>query len=383
MAGAVTADLAAGLFERVRASIDGSRLQREEGSWSCVERYTDTARHDAELALLRRYPVPVAASSEMPAAGDWLACSVHGVPALLVRQQDGSLRAFINVCRHRGAQLAPEGTGGSGRERFVCPYHSWTYATDGRCVGRPHDADFPHAPKDAASLVPLACTERFGLVWVVATPAHGFGWDAYFGALGPELEELGFTAATTAPLQRRFEQPSNWKLVLDANLESYHFAYAHRETIADLFHDNLVVHDRVDDHQRILLPKQSFRDLQGPPATLEGFARHANIIYYLFPATFLLWEGDHINGFALSPLRASAADVKAWLLVPPHREKQRDAGYWKRNYEMFWEALDEDFALAASMQKGLASGANRALCFGRNEFACRVFHESLEKQLSN
>ena len=79
--------------------------------------------------------------------------------------------------------------------------------------------------------------------------------DALIGSL--------ITAARQAAETRTGRQlmTARWKLVLDANLESYHFAYAHRETIAHLFHDNIVVHDQVGDHQRIVLPKRSFAEL--------------------------------------------------------------------------------------------------------------------------
>jgi phenylpropionate dioxygenase-like ring-hydroxylating dioxygenase large terminal subunit len=304
---------------------------------------------------------------------------VHGTPVLLVRGNDGALRAFLNVCRHRGAALAPAGACGADRERFVCPYHSWTYSTDGRCVGRPHEDGFAHAPREESALVQLPCTERFGLVWVVATPQANFDWPSYFGPLGDEVESLGFGATSRVAHERAFEQPSNWKLVFDANLESYHFAYAHRNTIASMFHDNVVVHDSVGDHQRIVLPKRNFGDLAQAPSTLEGYARFVNTIYFFFPATLLLWEGDHLNAIAMSPTRVDSSHAESWLVVPEQHRSTRTAEHWQRNFDIFWAAIDEDYALAASMQTGMASGANRALCFGANEFACSAFHDSVER----
>jgi hypothetical protein len=116
---------------------------------------------------------------------------------------------------------------------------------------------FPTVPRSAASLVELPVAERFGLVWAVPEPAAGFHWDAYFGPLAAELDGLGYDGAAASPHELRFAQPSNWKLVLDANLESYHFQYAHRATIAHLFHDNLVQQASFGRHQRIVLAKRS------------------------------------------------------------------------------------------------------------------------------
>jgi phenylpropionate dioxygenase-like ring-hydroxylating dioxygenase large terminal subunit len=372
---------AAELFHRVKAALAGEHRQRQPGTWSPVQRYLDPQRHERELAALRRLPQAVADAEALQTPGDWLARSVHGVPVLLTRDAGGTLRAFINVCRHRGAALVPDGASGQGRERFVCPYHSWTYGNHGACIGRPHDHDFPHAPKDASGLVELPCEQRFGLVWVVATALPGFDWAGYFSPLGEEIDGLGFDAASRVHRHRHFTQPSNWKLVLDANLESYHFAYAHRETIAYLFHDNVVVHDQLGDHQRIVLPKRSFGELRAPPDTLEGYAKTINTIYFLFPSTLLLWEGDHINAFAISPTGTASTQVDGWLIAPRQHTGTRSDDYWRRNFDMFWKAIDEDFALAASMQRGLGSGANEALCFGENEFACAAFHSSVERLL--
>jgi choline monooxygenase len=330
---------------------------------------------------LRRRPLAVGATDQIRSPGDWFAKSVHGVPVLFVRDANGALHAFINVCRHRGAALVPEGASGSQRERFVCPYHSWTYSSDGRCVGRPHDADFSHAPLALASLAALPCSERFGLVWVVATQMCDFDWAEYFGPLGIEIDSLGFNAESTVANERTFEQPSNWKLVFDANLESYHFAYAHRNTIAELFHDNVVVHDSFEDHQRVVLPKRAFNELGEPPKTIEGFAKAVNTIYFFFPSTLLLWEGDHLMGIGMSPTSVNTCRAQSWLVVPQQHRFGRAPTYWQRNFDLFWSAIDEDYALAASMQLGLRSGANRALCFGRNEFACNAFHASVERML--
>jgi len=204
-----------------------------------------------------------------------------------------------------------------------------------------------------------------------------FDWDDYFGPMAETLESLGYDGQSVSPHERRFVQPSNWKLVLDANLESYHFQYAHRDTIAHLFHDNLVQQESFGRHQRIVLPKRSLAAAEGDPGW-ELLGRHANIIHFFFPSTFLLWEGDHLNGICVTPRTAAAADARSWMLVPAAGHARRGPEHWSRNWAIFWDAIDEDFALAASMQRGLASGANTALSFGTAEFACDLFERAVE-----
>jgi phenylpropionate dioxygenase-like ring-hydroxylating dioxygenase large terminal subunit len=378
-------DQARRLWQGALAAISGVAPQRGEPAASPVARYLDPARHVRERQVLRRLPHAVGPASRVAAAGDWLATGVLGVPVLVVRGDDRILRAFVNVCRHRGAVVAPEGECGRARSRFVCPYHSWTYDGRGALVGRPHDVDFPHLPRGEVSLVALRVAERCGLVWVVPEAIDGFDWEAYFGPLADELERLGYDATSASPHERRFGQPSNWKLVLDANLESYHFQYAHRETIAHLFHDNLVQQASFGRHQRIVLPKRSLVEAAaaGAEPSWELLGRHCNIIYFFFPSTFLLWEGDHVNGFSITPDGLASSACASWMLVPAAGHARRAAEHWDRNWKIFWEAIDEDFALAASMQRGLESGANRELHFGRNEFACELFERELESLLGS
>ena len=371
-------DQARELWDAARTAIGGTEPQRGSTAASPVTRYLDPARHDRETLALRRLPHAVGPASRVSAVGDWFATELLGVPVLAARGDDAVLRAFINVCRHRGAIVAPAGQCGSGRTRFVCPYHSWTYDCRGTLVGRPHETDFPDVPRAAASLVELQVAVRCGLVWVVPQPMNAFDWGAYFGPMADELERLGYDATAASPHERRFVQPSNWKLVLDANLESYHFQYAHRATIAHLFHDNLVQQESFGRHQRIVLPKRTLADAPAADVSWELLGRHSNIIYFFFPATFLLWEGDHLNGFSVTPQSVSSCAAASWMLVPAAGHVKRSAEHWSRNWKIFWDAIDEDFALAASMQQGLASGANTALNFGRNEFACELFEREID-----
>ena len=366
------------LWQRAQRTIAKAELQRGAPSTSPVARYLDPQRHVREVAALRRLPHAVGPAVRVAAAGDWMTAELLAVPVLVTRGDDGVLRAFVNVCRHRGAIVAASPACGAGRSRFVCPYHSWTYDARGALVGRPHDADFPHVPRDAASLVPLPVAERCGLVWVVPEALQGFDWDAYFGPMAATLEGLGYDARSASPHERRFVQASNWKLVLDANLESYHFQYAHRDTIAHLFHDNLVQQESFGRHQRIVLPKRSLGATPGE-ADWDLLGRHSNIIHFFFPTTFLLWEGDHVNGFCVTPQTTATCATESWMLVPAAGHERRAAEHWSRNWAIFWDAIDEDFALAASMQRGLASGANRALNFGAAEFACELFERAMDE----
>ena len=130
-----------------------------------------------------------------------------------------------------------------------------------------------------------------------------------------------------------------------------------------------------------MLPKRGLPAVDADAVDAETLGRHCNILYFFFPATLLLWEGDHLNGFAVTPAASDRCAVEGWLIAPHDVHLRRRPDYWRDNFDLFWRALDEDFALAASIQRGLASGANDALHFGGSEFGADRFERAVERLL--
>ena len=126
--------------------------------------YTARDRFEAEHeALFRGRPLVVGLSGDLPATGTYVATEAAGVPLLVVRGEDGCVRAFLNVCRHRGGRVAA-GRGSPGRA-FKCPYHSWAYDLDGALLGQPIAREaFASLDKAEYGLIPVPAAERFGLI---------------------------------------------------------------------------------------------------------------------------------------------------------------------------------------------------------------------------
>src|ERR1700722_15132607 len=120
----------------------GSTTLAADESRIDVDAYRSPARFDAErLALFRDLPIVVAHSSELAAPGDFVTHDALGVPLVVPRGGAGILRAFLEVCRHRGARLADAPCGN--KKAFVCGYHGWTYGLDGGLIHIPHAEGFP------------------------------------------------------------------------------------------------------------------------------------------------------------------------------------------------------------------------------------------------
>jgi phenylpropionate dioxygenase-like ring-hydroxylating dioxygenase large terminal subunit len=354
------------LVNRVLAHVEARTTDCGEPRAQPVEAYLSPERYAAELALFRRGPILVGHGAEIAEPGDFITREVAGVPLLFVRQDDGSISGFVNVCRHRGTCVV-DAERGCGRKSFVCPYHGWTYGRDGALVGVPDRRGFPEIPE---GLAPLPAIEVAGFISTGALERPA--------AIADDL--AGFDLAghrVYAPVQRR--EPMGWKLALDIFLESYHLRVAHRDTIYPMFFDNLGLVDPFEPHLRNVFPKRSIRELAASDPETWSLRAHANILYCLFPNTIVLIEPDHAAVLHVLPDGIDRCVITAYTLVPEEPD-ERAARYWDKNNEILYAAISEDFALGASIQRGLASGANRALQFGAFEHALGYFHRWVDQK---
>lgn len=348
-----------------------------------VARYTDPDRYAAELALMCRHPNLVVPSGALPNPGDFVTRDVLGTPTILTRGDDGAVRALVNVCRHRGAQVERKASGSC--KRFVCPYHAWTYGRDG-ALGRPRHADgFPSLRVEQSGLRTLPCFEAAGFVWV--TPdlrAPEPTIDAGTAQLFAELEHFGTADAVPFQTTRRTWR-AHWKLLVDGGLESYHFRVAHRDTIGPYFADSASVYDTLGPHVRSILPRTSLADLAERPEAQWSLREHTHVLYSVFPNASLLVQEGHVELIQMWPVSLDETEVEITTLVPdpgPDGHSDKARGYWTANHALTNTTLDEDFVLGEQIQRGLSTGANEAFRFARFEGALTAWHGILEARLA-
>lgn len=351
-----------------------------ERAFSPVSRYLDIDRAEAERRMIRRHPQPVCASSDLTAPGDWLARDCSGIPVLVTRDGEGRLRAFLNVCRHRGMQVAPCGRG-SDRQSFSCPYHAWRYDGSGALKNIPKSFGFPDLEKSRYGLTPLAVEERAGLVWVVADPAlSAMRISDALGAFADEIENFGFrTHVGYAP--RKFQTAANWKLLADGSLEDYHFQTLHQKTSAPFFVDTAQLLDISGKNIRFFLIKRVLGRLPEEEIARRDIRELGNILYFFFPATWILIQPDHAMVTFIHPLDARNTQLEEIALLP-RLPDDSDRAYWDENVNLFRNTLDEDYVLAEKIQAGLSTGANEFFSFGRYEQALAFFHQQVEAEIS-
>lgn len=350
----------------------------EQVSGNATDCYWQDKRFDREQqALFRKLPLIAAHASELAGAGSFIRRQIAGRPLLIIRGDDGSVRAFLNVCRHRGTRLVSAESGC--RQRFSCPYHAWTWNSCGEFIGAPHfEQGFPGLDKEKLNLRALGCVERHGFIWVMPIGHENYDIDNFLSGLADDLGWIN-----TAGLKLKFcdEQlrHANWKFIAEGGLEAYHFRVAHRHTIAGLFNDNLSSYQTFGYHIRSVLPRATIADLRNQPREQWDIRAHTNLLYTLFPTTSLLVQQDHVVWIQSEPVNAQTTRLRLATLAPGDSSKPDD--YWQKNHEFTLTTLNEDFAIAESIQDGVQSGANSQFHFGRFEGALGRFNKTIESLL--
>ena len=348
----------------------------DEIEFNSVDQYQSEAIFQRERdQMFARLPAVAAHVSELPNPGDFVKREIAGRSILVTRDAQGEVNAFLNICRHRGTQLVSDESGC--KHRFTCPYHAWSYANTGELVSVPHmDTGFPDLDKAQYSLKSLQCEERFGFVWVIATPDVSFDFDAYYAPIAAEAEGLDLANMAIAHEEKKVHN-SNWKILVEGGIESYHFKVAHRKTIGPYFEDNLSSYQMLGDHMRSVLMRSSMHVLKDQPTDQWRLRDHANIIYTFFPTTQLLVQKDHVVWINSRPVSAGQTELRLATLAP--KSRLAEAAYWEKNHQITSTTLNEDFVIGESIQNGFASGANDVITFGRFEGALPEFNRTIKR----
>lgn len=338
-----------------------------------LERELETAFHD--------FPLVVGASSQVRQPGSYLLSPWDKLPFVVVRDKTGELRAFLNVCRHRGARLV------SGKETelkfFTCPFHGWVYGLDGALKGVTKPHNFPDLDCQKHNLVELTVAEHMGLVWLHPTPGAKIDLAASLGAemsdeiQGFKLDDLSLHGRKVSTLN------ANWKLLLKTYLERYHVPILHKNTIAPVFEKGVIAHFEHGPHIRIAAAKTNLMDAASLDPESWRILDYASVFYTLFPNTFLI---NHANIVSLNSFYPIAPDKTIWTHDMLYREADYAGEEGQATLAQRFGNIDavfhhEDFGIVEGVQAGLHSGANTHHTLGLEEGLLGMFQHNIDRVL--
>ncbi len=365
------------LTSRVFAHIDAGTTDRTDAILrNPATAYTSEARLAREKDLLfQREPMLLGMSALLPEPGTFFTDDNTGVPLLLLRDDGGQLRAFLNSCRHRGSRLLD----GQGKVRrgFACAYHGWTYDAAGDLTGVPDAGSFDGFDIDGCGLIELPSAELDGLIWV--RPGGGEPIDpvAHLGGLAPEFASYGFGGYHL--YSGRVMRPEmNWKMIIDTFLEPYHFAVLHKATVAPIFFPNLCLLDTFGQHLREFLPRRTIEDLRDKPKDQWDAVWHSAIVYVLHPNTVFVMQQDHAEIWRVFPDgdRVDRAVTYLDFYIPEPATSEKAKRHWEANVDLTVRTVEhEDFVAGAGAHKAFMTGQVKEVVYGTNEPALAYFHK--------
>ena len=361
-------------IDRIFTHIDNGTTDLGDTIWKePVENYYSLERFNAEIALLRKLPIPYCPSAALPQNGSYIARNASKTPLLVVRGEDGEVRAFINACRHRGMQVA----NGSGckKKAFVCPYHAWTYSLEGKLKRIPGEDGFPDLNKDDHGLVEVSAIEKGGIVYVQQ--------DGQIDINSLEKCLDYFTDDQEMFQQGEVTDKANWKLLTETLLEGYHIKSLHRDTFYPYGLDNINLVETFGPNSRVIFPFkriEKLRDLQPNERKIKGTV---TAVYHLFPNASVSLLSKHSNLTIMEPIAPNQVKLVTYLMTNPEtkgstatlEDARRDALFVNESGQ------DEDREAARGIQETVTAPANTHLTFGYFEKAIVNFHSHLSKHL--
>jgi phenylpropionate dioxygenase-like ring-hydroxylating dioxygenase large terminal subunit len=348
--------------------------------------YTDGDRYHAEIAnLFRRLPLCLGHVDQLGTTGNVLARKILDLPILVVRDSAGTVRVFLNACRHRGVRLLAEQELPCQRSSLSCQYHGWTYGLDGALVSVPRRDAFPTLDVAARGLRQLPSAVRHGLIWVVLDLASPQPPDVA-GYLGPLDVDL---AALDIGNHRFFRQSAvlskaNWKLIVDAFIEFYHIKRLHAATIGQFFADSMATADHVGQHQRMLVARDCFPETLNLSPDQWSPRVHGTLVHFVFPNSIIVYHPDYISHMGIFPAAVDQTLFVHTVLTPELPQTEGARAHWERSFDLVDGKVfnKEDLFICQEIQLGLAAAANETFLLGHLEDNVRRFHETIDVALA-
>jgi glycine betaine catabolism A len=350
--------------ETFNAPLEGLE-QTLPSSWYYSE---DTFQLEKERIFCREW-FCAAREEQLPKPGDYLVLDIVGESILVVRNRHGVLRAFYNVCRHRGSRLCrtddshmPGGAvqGGviAGRS-ILCPYHQWSYDLDGHLIAAPHLGSVAGFDKGAISLYPVGVECWGGFIFLHLTPAEARPIAEQLGGIPARIERYPLSELVIGHTIT-YEVAANWKAICENYNECYHCGGVHPElcAVVPAFREaggaGLDWTRGVPHRSGAYTFTRSGTSARQPFAALNQDERERHKGELVYPNLFISLACDHAAVFILLPRAAERTDIVCHFLFAAGERAKSD--FDPSDAVDFWDVVNrQDWAICESVQKGMRS----------------------------
>jgi len=345
-------------------------------------------------------------SGDLPGPGTYITLEDFGTPILATRDINGIFHAFLNACRHRAVRVASEPRGK--KNIFTCPFHSWSYSSDGKLVAIPNEDHFGTVDKSCNGLIELPAVEKDGLLWVHPQPDGELNVDDLLGPLANELASYNLADVCHAG-GTTIDMNLNWKLANDTFGETYHFQKLHKNTLGQLFYGNNLHFKEFGRHHRFVTASKGIDLLRELPEADWDITQGTFVLYYLFPNIQLVVNNGSCTLIRIYPDQnnpgrsvtqisfyfsqemidmANAAEndssIRTVTADNVYERDERSDGVQTlaASLEIFSSTIEqEDYKMGELQQKSAQNGLLKEVIFGRNEPALHHFHNSFREAL--
>jgi phenylpropionate dioxygenase-like ring-hydroxylating dioxygenase large terminal subunit len=340
--------------------------------------YHDPEYFRLEMArLIRPSWQIVCHAGEIAKAGEWRTLEILSESILVIRGDDGVARAFANVCRHRGSRLV-DGEAGCAK-RLTCPYHAWTYGSDGRLVAVPAREDYPGLDPAALGLIPVEIEDWRGFLFVrleAGGPGVAEMMAPYESEIAPhrfeDLEAIG--RITMRP------RDVNWKNVADNYSDGLHIKVAHPGLTRLFGGDYRIGAGAHVDRMSGELAAQPSRNLseRAYQALLPAAAGRTWLYFRLWPNVAIDIYPDQVDFMHFVPVGPTQTMIREVSYARPGASREMKAARYL-NWRINRRVNEEDTALIRRVQQGMGSSYYRPGPLGRSEVCLRSFAGKLRR----
>ena len=347
-----------------------------------ISHFVSAEHAAAERDLFRTMFVVAALGTEIADAGDFVTRKINGIPLLIVRQADGGVKSFVNICRHRGGRVEWEASGN--RRGFMCRYHGWAYDSAGALRNIPYEATYEHVDKSCHALAEVLTGQRHGLIWVNLDNGQTQTVADYLGSTVDErLRQLTLDGMVIVR-EETFQLAMNWKLVVDGALDIMHAPFLHLGGVDEFVATNYAVWDSFGRHGQLFTPRKKSVDRIKSGEDISRGYRYFSTAMMVFPNNVVIAAPDHIEFWSVWPGDSpNGASVHIRCLAQPaaltELVKERIGRSWQ---VLHFAATEEDWPMAATIQDNAEINPDGSYLYGRGEVCTQHLHRELARALA-